>query len=97
MKADLRDFTLCAADSANIALTVRAFNQALENCNFGDVLFFTHAAVEGPFRTVKIDKLTRQRYRHFRLKEVTTFIDTPFALLSNGTANVTERPTFFHN
>ena len=90
MKADLRDFTLCAADSANIALTVRAFNQTLENCNFGDVLFFTHAAVKGPFRTVKIDKLTRQRYRHFRLKEVTTFIDTPFALFIEWDGYVTE-------
>ena len=90
MKADLRDFTLCAADSANIALTVRAFNQTLESCNFGDVLFFTHAHVEGPFRTVKIDRLTRKRYRHFRLKEVGTFIDTPFALFIEWDGYVTE-------
>ena len=52
--------------------------------------FFTDAAVRGPFRTVKIDKLTRPRYRHFRLKEVGHFIDTPFALFIEWDGYVVE-------
>ena len=90
MKVDLSDFTLCAADSANVALTVRAFQRTLEHCTFGDAVFFTDAAVRGPFRTVKIDKLTCPRYRHFRLKEVGHFIDTPFALFIEWDGYVVE-------
>ncbi len=80
MKADLSNVTLCAADSANVALTVRAFQRTSEHCTFGDAVLFTDKTAQGPFRTVKIDELTRPRYRHFRLKEVGKFIDTPFAL-----------------
>ena len=80
MKADLSDVTLCAADSANLAATVRALQICLEQCKFGDAVLFTHElpSADG-FRTVKIDKLDRVGYQAFRMKPPPT-VETPFAL-----------------
>ena len=53
MKADLSDVPLRAADSANVALTVRAFQQTSEHCTFGDIVLFTDKTAQGPFEPSK--------------------------------------------
>jgi len=78
-KLDLADVTLCAADSANMALTARAMHISMEKCKFGDAVFFSHAPVEGNYRTVKIDKVDRDGYQAFRKKPPPT-VETPFVL-----------------
>ena len=78
---DLRDITLCAADSANISLTARAIRLSKEQCDFGDAILASHNPVEGPFRWVKIDKFNSSvDYQKFRLKRLPEITDTPFVL-----------------
>jgi len=80
MKVDLSDFTLCAAGSTNVALTVRAIHRSLEQCKFADAVLFTHEPPPADgFRTVTIDKLDREGYQNFRIKPPPT-IETPFTL-----------------
>ncbi len=68
MKLDLSDFTLCAADSENLALTARAMHLCMEQCKFGDAVVFSHEPVAGAFRSAITKKLTRDDYRAFRMK-----------------------------
>lgn len=79
MRLDLSDVTLCAADSVNIELTKRAIQTSIEHCKFAEVVLFTHAPIDGPFRTVEIPKLDRQGYQNFRIKPPPT-VETPYTL-----------------
>jgi hypothetical protein len=63
----LKDITICAADSVNLDWTKRALKKSMEQCEFGDAILFTDATISGPFRTVKIENLSREGYQAFRL------------------------------
>lgn len=79
---DLHDVTLCAADSAFVDLTARALRVSQSGCQFGDAILFTDAPVEGPFRTVRINRLASvDDYSRFCLREMVDHIHTPFALV----------------
>jgi hypothetical protein len=66
----------------NPALAARALAISLQRCDFGDAILFTDAPVEGPFRTVAIERLSsRADYSRFVLKELAHHVATPFALV----------------
>src|SRR5262245_46079218 len=92
---DLSDVTLCAADSANIGLTVRALRICLSQCKFADAVLFTHEppAADG-FRTVAVNKFDRAGYQAFRTKPPPT-VETPFALFIEWDGYVIE-PRMWH-
>ena len=79
MKLDLSDVTLCAADSANLALTARALQLSMERCKFAEAVLFSHERLDGDFRTVIGPKFSRASYQAFRIKPPPT-VETPFAL-----------------
>lgn len=80
-KLALSDVAICAADSANVELTKRALELSMERCAFGDAMLFSHAAVEGAFRTVKIEKITSiADYQGVRLRTLPKLIEAPYAL-----------------
>ena len=82
MKLDLRDVTLCAVDSVNVALTTRALQRSMAQCDFADAILFTDAAISGAFRTEKISKIeSTAEYSAFCFKELPGFVDTPFVLI----------------
>ncbi|HYC15686.1 MAG TPA: DUF5672 family protein [Pseudolabrys sp.] len=93
----LDDVTLCAADSAMIALTTRAMHLSMQGCKFADAVLFSDQEAEGNFRVVKIDKLDRVGYQAIRLKPPK--IETPFALWIEWDGYVVEprawHPAFF--
>jgi len=91
---DLSDFTICAADSINTALTARALHLSKNNCKFGDAIFFSHVPVDGEFRTEKIAKLDMASYQAFRLK-LPPVIKTPFVLFVEWDGYVIE-PRAWH-
>jgi hypothetical protein len=69
MRLNLKDITICAADSVNLDWTIRALRLSMERCEFGDAILFTDAPIEGPFRTIKIEKLrSTADYQAFRLR-----------------------------
>jgi len=82
MKLDLSDVTICAVDSVNVALAARALHLSMAQCKFADAILFTHAAVDGAFRTEKIPRIrSTAQYSSFCFKRLPTFIDTPFVLM----------------
>jgi hypothetical protein len=82
MVLDLSDVTICAADCVNMRLAARALRISMEGCRFGDAILFSHAPVEGPFRTVEIARLNSSGdYSAFILKQLPAFIRTPFVLV----------------
>lgn len=95
-KLNLSDITICAADSANLALTTRALHLSMEKCSFGDAILFSHAHVDASFRTVKINKFNSLAdYQIFRLQQLPKLIDTPFALVVEWDGYVTD-PRAWH-
>jgi len=82
MKLSLKDVTLCAADTANISLATRALHLSMEKCDFGDAVLFSHAPVDGSFRTVIIDRISSVAdYSNFILKQLPLLTDTPYVLV----------------
>jgi len=75
MKLDLSDVTLCAADSANLALTARALHLSMDRCKFAEAVLFSHERLDGDFRTVVVPKFDRIGYQAFRIKPPPT-VDT---------------------
>ncbi|MEY2485359.1 MAG: hypothetical protein QOH39_1007 [Verrucomicrobiota bacterium] len=92
MKLDLSDVTICAVDSANVALTVRALRLSMARCKFADAILFTHATVDGAaFRIEKIPKVrSTVEYSYFCYKQLPTFINTPFVLMVQWDGYVVE-------
>jgi len=79
---DLRQVTLCAADSINHELALRALTISSDLCTFGEVIFFTHEDVPSNFRTIRIPQLlSRDDYSAFILKRLVDYIDTPWVLI----------------
>ena len=82
MKLDLSDVTVCAIDSVNLALTARALQLTMAQCEFSDAVFFSHLPVEGGFRSVCIDNLNSlAAYHAFAVKRLPALIETPFVLV----------------
>src|SRR5580700_861068 len=78
---ELTDFTICAAASANVALTSRALQISMAQCKFGDAVLFSNERVGGAFRTVEIDRISSiADYQTFRLRQLPRLVDTPFIL-----------------
>lgn len=79
---DLHDVTLCAADSAFVDLTARALRISQSGCRFGDAILFSDRPVEGPFRTIRINRLASvDDYSRFCLRDMAEHIRTPLALV----------------
>jgi hypothetical protein len=82
MKLNLNDVTLCAIDSVNMALSARALQLTMAQCEFSDAVLFSHVPVEGGFRTVEIDNLNSlAAYQIFCVKRLPALIKTPFVLI----------------
>jgi hypothetical protein len=82
MKLDLRDVTVCAVDTVNVALAARSLHLSMAQCHFADAVLFSHAPVAGAFRTVEIGKLNSiAEYSNFVFKHLSTRIKTPYVLL----------------
>jgi hypothetical protein len=78
----LPDITLCAADSVHPKLAARAIEKSMAECEFGDAILFSDVNVPGPFRSVAIEPLrTRDAYSTFILKQLASYVSTPFTLI----------------
>lgn len=81
-KLDLSDIALCAPDSANVSLTVRALNISATECAFGDIVLLSDVSMAGAFRHVRIDRLTSKAdYSAFVIKSLPNHVQLPFALV----------------
>jgi Protein of unknown function (DUF5672) len=95
MKLDLKDVTICAVDSVNPALAARAVRLSMAQCEFADAILFSHAPAEGPFRSVKIDKVdSALSYANFVFKRLPSLIDTPFLLIVQWDGYVINAPAW---
>jgi hypothetical protein len=82
MKLDLKDVTICAVDSVNVALTARALDLSMAKCNFADAILFSDQPVKGTFRTEKIEKINSTvEYSFFCWKILPDFVKTRFVLI----------------
>lgn len=82
LKLDLRDVTICAADTRSVNLAARAIHLSMAQCTFGDAILFTDAPCTGSFRTIQITQLaSREAYSDFVLQQLPAAIQTPFALI----------------
>jgi hypothetical protein len=82
MSLDLNDVTICAADSVNSKASARALRLSMEAGQFSDAILFTDAEVTGPFRTVKIGKLTSfSDYSNFIIKQLPSLTHTAYVLV----------------
>jgi hypothetical protein len=78
----LRGVTLCAVDTLNPALAARALDISLSQCDFGDALLLTHAAVPTQARVEHIEPIrSLAEYSHFMLKRLGEYIATPWVLV----------------
>ena len=81
-KIDLKDVTLCAADSVNPSLTATALDLSARGCAFGDAILFSDKQMDGSFRHVPIERLaSRDAYGAFVLKQLPLLVKAPFVLL----------------
>jgi hypothetical protein len=81
-RLQLRDVTVCVADTLTPALAARALEICLDQCDFGDAILFSDTAVEGRFRNVAIPRLTSVGdYSLFCLRDMPGHITTDFALI----------------
>lgn len=79
---NLPDVALCAVDSANVELTVRAMSRSMEHCSFGDVFLATDLDVDVPFRVEKIKPLrSRSAFCGFAVKDLGSHSAARFFLL----------------
>lgn len=79
---ELRDVTVCAADTIAPELAARALERCLDHCRFGDAILFSDRLVAGRFRNVTIDPLQSiNDYSRFCLEQMPGQIETAFALV----------------
>jgi hypothetical protein len=82
MKLDLKDITICAVDSVNVALTARALERSMTQCSFADAILFSDQPVKGTFRTEKIEKInSTAEYSFFCWKVLPQLVQTRFVLI----------------
>jgi hypothetical protein len=91
MRLNLNNVTICAADSVNLDWTIRALRLSMEQCEFGDAILFTDAPIEGPFRTITIEKLrSLADYQAFRLRPPSELLAAAYVLFVEWDGYVVE-------
>jgi hypothetical protein len=81
-RLQLRDITVCAADTLTPRLAARALELCTDRCDFGDAILFSDTPVAGRFRHVAIDRLNSlDDYSLFCLRSMAGRIETEFALV----------------
>jgi hypothetical protein len=79
---DLRNVTLCAADSIHPGLAARALEISTAQCNFADAILFTHEVVPTSVRSVLIPRLqSKADYSTFMVKHLVNHVTTPWILV----------------
>lgn len=92
---DLRNVTLCVADSINPALAARALDISAAQCTFSDAILFTHEAIPNRARTVLIPRLqSKGDYSEFMIKHVSSHIVTPWVLVVQWDGYVLDAATW---
>jgi hypothetical protein len=83
MKLNLKEITVCAVDSINPSLAIRAINECLKDISFGDAILFSDADVDTKqIQQIKIKKIeSKNEYSKFLLKEIAQHISTSHALI----------------
>lgn len=84
MKIDLKDVTLCVADSVTPDLSIRAIKKSQEQCNFGRSIFFTDVDIQSDdnYEIIKIKKIKSiNDYSNFIIKDLNSHIKTKYALV----------------
>src|SRR6266852_6303281 len=77
----LPDVTLCAVTCVNHELTVRAINECLRHCSFGDVVMITDKPVDAPFRMEIVTHFTGADYAPFVCRNLAKYTGSAFNLL----------------
>lgn len=79
---NLRNVTLCAADSINPVFAARALEISAARCNFADAILFTHETVPTSVRTVLIPRLqSKEDYSAFMVKHLLGHVTTPWVMV----------------
>ncbi|WP_175950746.1 DUF5672 family protein [Burkholderia sp. BCC0405] len=79
---DLRNVTLCVADSIHPALAARALEISTAQCQFADAILFTHETVPTRARTLLIPRLqSKEDYSTFMVKHLVDHVTTPWVLV----------------
>lgn len=91
MRIILNDVTVCAIDSINPSLALRAIKICQNNISFGDSIIFsdvdTHQAT---IRQIKVNKIrSKNEYSKFLLKELSQHINTSHTLVVQWDGYVT--------
>ncbi|HVZ14911.1 MAG TPA: DUF5672 family protein [Bauldia sp.] len=82
MRPNLRDVTVCAADTVAPQLAARALERCLDRADFGDAILFSDRSVPGRFRNVAIAAMPSiEAYSNFCLTGMPRHIATDFALV----------------
>ncbi len=78
----LPDVTLCTVTTVNHELSVRAINECLRHCSFGDVVMISDQSVEAPFRVEIMPPFASGwEYAPFICQKLTNYTSTAFNLL----------------
>lgn len=81
-RLNLRNVTICAADSVNPALAARALDISMSQCEFGDAILFAHEEVPTRARIEPIVRLqSAVAYSSFMLKDLVRYVSTPWVLV----------------
>jgi Protein of unknown function (DUF5672) len=81
-RPQLRDVTVCAADTVTPLLAARALELCLDRCDFADAILFSDTPTAGRFRHVAIDPLkSLDDYSLFCLRGMPSRVETEFALV----------------
>jgi len=82
MRPNLRDVTVCAADTVAPRLAARALELCLDRADFADAILFSDRPVAGRFHNVAIAAMTSMdAYSSFCLTGMARHIATDFALV----------------
>ncbi|WP_175950863.1 DUF5672 family protein [Burkholderia sp. BCC0405] len=92
---DLRNVTLCAADSIHPALAARALEISAAQCHFADAILFTHEVVPTFARIVPIPRLqSKGDDSAFMVKHLVNHVTTPWVLVVQWDGYVLDAATW---
>lgn len=84
-RLDLRDVTLVAASSVNIAATIAAMRRCLDHATFGDAILFADGALGDPGRGLRHVEIAPLRnaadYSHFMIRRLGDHVATSHCLI----------------
>jgi hypothetical protein len=82
MKLVMDDVTVCAISSVNLALSARALNITMAQCEFSDAILLSSVPVEGAFRAISIPDLNSLAdIQILSVKKLASLIETSFVLV----------------